>query len=143
MSGISLDVTSESWATDDKSWLKHQYGFDTARPCTLDLTLFNATDHLVNGAIPSGICIAKVTASGLYGPYDPDGVDGREVGVGVLLNGARMTRDDGAALTVQGSAFLWQAIIDETKLLAILVGGNSEGVPDAGFKTDVPGLRWE
>jgi hypothetical protein len=141
MSGISLDITSEQWNTDDKSWLKHQLGFDTARPCTLDPALFGATE-LINGAIASGTVVGKVTASGLFGPYDPDGADGRETAVGLLLNGARLVRDANETGTNTGiaTAFIWQGIVDESKLPAL---AGTEGIVDAAAKADLPHVRFE
>lgn len=66
--GISLDITRDTWGVDSLDWLAMRKGFDTCRPVTLDLSLF-AAGHYVNGFIPSGTLLGKVTASGLYGPY--------------------------------------------------------------------------
>jgi hypothetical protein len=140
--GISLNITSEAWGVDDKSWLKHQLGFDTARPCTLDLSLFT-TDEQIDGAIPSGIAVAKITASGLYGPYDPDGADGRQTASGLLLNGVRMTRsaDEEGTLTVAAAQFVWQGIVKTAKLPDL--PGGDEGVLDANGQADLAQIRFE
>ena len=143
---VALDITSEAWNTDDKSWLGHQFGLDTARPVTLDLSLFNATDHYVNGFIPSGVVIGKVTATGRYGPYDPDGVDGRETAAFITLNAARVVRDgnESGTLTLSANAGLWQCIVKESKLPALPDGsGGGEGIPDAGAKAELPNVIWE
>lgn len=66
--GISPQITSQSWGVDNLDWLASRKGFDTCRPVTLDLSLFDA-NHVVDGHIPSGTLLGKVTATGLYGPY--------------------------------------------------------------------------
>ena len=37
-----------------------------------------------NHVIPSGVCLGKITATGLYGPYDDAANDGRQTAVGFL-----------------------------------------------------------
>lgn len=66
--GISLDITRDTWGVDSLDWLALRKGINTCRPATLDLSLFSA-GHYVNGFIPSGTLIGKVTATALYGPY--------------------------------------------------------------------------
>lgn len=61
--------TEATFANEDHSWLASRLGFDTARPATLDLSLFTEGTHYPNGFIPSGMGLGKVTGSGLYGPY--------------------------------------------------------------------------
>jgi len=66
--GISLEVTKDTWGVDNFDWLAIRKGIDTCRPGTLDLSLFSA-GHYVDGFIPSGTLLGKVTATGLLGPY--------------------------------------------------------------------------
>lgn len=77
-----LTITSTDYGSDDKSWLGSAHGFDAMPTVTLDADLFTGT--FTDGHVPSGVAIAKVTASGLYGPYDDAAVDGRAVLVGHL-----------------------------------------------------------
>lgn len=141
MAGINLKITQEAYGTDSKAWMKSQYGFDTARPCTLLLTAFAATEQ-INGMIPSGVLVGKITASGLYGPYDNAAATGVEVAAGILLNEVRITRDanDTPALDRAASAFVWQGIVDTTKLPALT---GTKGKLDTPGRADLPGIRWE
>jgi hypothetical protein len=66
--GISLDITTQTVGVGSLDWLASRKGFDTCRSITLDLSLFSAA-HYVNGYIPSGTVLSKITATGLYGPY--------------------------------------------------------------------------
>jgi hypothetical protein len=139
--GVSLNITTEAWGVDDKSWLKHQFGFDTARSCTLNASLFTA-DHLLDGIIPSGIVLGRVTASGLYGPYDNAASDGRQVAVGFLLNGARVRRDadETGTITRIAGQFLWQCIVNESKLPNFVA---ATGKIDGPGKADLIHVRFE
>lgn len=67
--------------TDDPSWIGSGHGIDSNKTVTLDTSLFTEEDHFPDGFIPSGTPLAMVTATGLYGPYDP-GDD--PVGLGTL-----------------------------------------------------------
>lgn len=142
MAGINLKITSEGWVTGNLAWMKSQYGFDTARPCTLSLAAFVA-DTLIDGYIPSGIAIGKITASGLYGPYTPGASDGTEVAAGLLLHDVRKSRDadESGTLVVSGAAFVWQAIVDAAKLPVLT--STTQGELDANGKADLPHIRFE
>lgn len=82
MSLHDLTITSTDYGSDDKSWLGSAHGFDAMPTITLDSDLFTAT--FTDGHVPSGVTLGRVTASGLYGPYDDGAVDGRETMVGHL-----------------------------------------------------------
>ncbi len=85
---------------EDRSWLGSAHGTEATDTVTLDLTLFTAATHFPNGEIRSGTVLARVTATGLYGPYDNavdvDPVtagqqsDGRDVARGHLFNTIRV-----------------------------------------------------
>lgn len=64
---------------EDRTWTATRKGYDTCRSLTLDVSTFDAAHIAAKGAIPSGTVIAKITASGKYGPYDPEADDGREI----------------------------------------------------------------
>lgn len=74
-----------SFITDDPSWLGSAHGTDSTDTITLDVSLFTAATHYPNGFLPGGLPLGKVTATGLYGPYDNAVVDGRETFVGHLI----------------------------------------------------------
>lgn len=71
--------------TDDPSWLGSAHGTDSTETGTLDVGKFTAGTHYPNGFIPSGTKLGKVSATGLYGPYDNAANDGRETLVGFLI----------------------------------------------------------
>lgn len=68
--------------------------------------------------------IAKVTATGMYGPYDDSAVDGREVAAGILFSSANVAASDAQI----GAAMLVHGFVDESKLALI----------DAAAKADLP-----
>lgn len=73
------DLTTErfEYGTDDRRWLRDHTGFAGTLGLTLDGSLFSAS-RFPDGVVPSGTVLAKVTASGLWGPYDPAATDGRQ-----------------------------------------------------------------
>ena len=66
---MDLTLRTETFGQDDQSWLGSAHGTDTARSITLDTSAFTANTHYPNGFLPSGLPLAKITASGKYGPY--------------------------------------------------------------------------
>lgn len=73
-----ISVTRTSYQNENRSWLLGPHGTEagTNPGVTLDISLFNG--FYPNGFIPSGIAIAKVTATGLWGPADTAATDGRQ-----------------------------------------------------------------
>jgi hypothetical protein len=138
--GINLAITEESWGADSKDWLATRKGFDTARSITLNLALF--TEALgFETFIPSGTVVGKVTASGLYGPYDPDGADGRQTAEFHLLNAVSLTNHAGGVSTYRaGATGLWEGVVIESKLP---VFGAGEGDIDAAAKVELKFIRYE
>jgi len=68
--GFDIQVqTHDISGNEDRRWLATRKGYDTARPITLDVSAFSAAHIAAKGAIPSGTVLAKITATGLYGPY--------------------------------------------------------------------------
>lgn len=80
-----LSQTTESFGQDDQSWLGSAHGTESARSITLDTSAFTANTHYPNGYFPSGLPLGKITASGLYGPYNNANSDGTETLVGFLF----------------------------------------------------------
>lgn len=130
--GISPQITEDSWGMDSKHWLAARKGFDTCRSITLDLSLFTPALGFVNGFIPSGTVLGKITATDLYGPYDPDGDDGREIATGHLFDGVRLRDSGGNPFSVAGAAMLWEGIVLAHKLPEFTEGDDAgdEGVLD-------------
>lgn len=123
-----ISVSKTTYQTEKLSWLLDRGGWEMDN-VTLDISAFTAGTHYPNGFIPSGTNLGKITATGIYGPYDNAAVDGREVFRGHLgistkvPNIADTTKDAGAPL-------LFAAVVKESKLPAAV---------DAAGKTDVAG----
>lgn len=67
---MSINPRSTTYTVpDDPSWLGSAHGLDSTQTVTLDVSKFTAGTHYPDGAILGGNPIAKVTATGLYGPY--------------------------------------------------------------------------
>lgn len=64
-----ISVRSESWQTDDMSWLGTSHGTTSTETITLDVSAFTAGTHYPNGFLLAGLPLGKITATGLYGPY--------------------------------------------------------------------------
>jgi len=89
---MELSTRVETFGQDDQSWLGSAHGTDHGRSVTLDHSLFTPATHYPQGTYKGGTPLAKVTATGLYGPYDNAATDGRETLVGFLLTSVRAGR---------------------------------------------------
>lgn len=103
---MNLSVTTETFGQDNQSWLGASHGTDLGRSITLDSSAFTAGTHYPNGYLRSGTPLGKITATGLYGPYNNAASDGTEVLAGFLLTpivpGSPTTVDVGGALFEHG-----------------------------------------
>ncbi len=72
-------ITSQTGGRD-QTWLASDHGLSTGQTRTLDVSKFTPGTHFNadTKVLFSGIGLAKITASGLYGPYDTTATDGRE-----------------------------------------------------------------
>ncbi|SDI40939.1 hypothetical protein SAMN05421505_14925 [Sinosporangium album] len=66
---MDLSMRTETWATDDQSWLGSAHGTDAGRSITLDTSTFTPGTHYPDGHFPSGLPLGRITATGKYGPY--------------------------------------------------------------------------
>jgi hypothetical protein len=115
---------------EDQSWLGSSHGTSNADPITLldDAFLTDWDD----GIVPSGVILGKVTATGLYVPYDEDGVDdGREVAAGILATTKVLNGVGGKT----PAALQWHGEVIEAKL------PTGHGL-DAAAKTDLKHIRF-
>ena len=123
-----ISVSKTNYQVEKLSWLLDRGGWEFDN-ITLDISSFTAGTHYPNGFIPSGVPLGKITATGLYGPYDNAAADGREVCRGHLgistkvPNPADTTKDAGAPL-------VFAAVVKESKLPVAI---------DAAGKADVAG----
>ena len=113
---------------DDQSWLVNRFT-DGVRTVTLDLTTFiggdnedkyfaSVSDTDTVSYLKSGIPLARITASGKYGPYDSTASDGRETGVAGLLESQlkiEWTRG-GLKYTTFSAGMRYMGVIDKSKL---------------------------
>jgi hypothetical protein len=124
---MNLTTTTEGFGQDDQSWLASAHGTDTARTITLDTSAFTAGTHYPSGYFPSGLALGKITATGLYGPYDDAAVDGRAVLAGLLFTA--VSAPSVTTVDPQGS-LLWHGAVLAAKLPIAV---------DAAGQTDVAG----
>jgi hypothetical protein len=130
-----ISVHSSSYQVDDRQWLVGTHGVDLTPGITLDITKFTANTHYPNGYVASGTLLGKVTASGLYGPYDNAASDGREVAAGLLFSFVRAKDLTGATLAKVGGALFVHGGVKESKL------PTNSGVDTAG-KADLSKIVW-
>lgn len=105
-----LQIT-DTFLNDDQSWLGSAHGTSEAESVTLDRTLLAAI--FTNGYVPSGVVLAKVTATGRYARYDNAQTDGRETARGLLLTPVALK--SGSTTNPQGALF-WHGQVVEAKL---------------------------
>lgn len=146
--GVKIQIESEEvFTNEDRSWLGARKGTDTCRSITLDSSLFLAGHTVDKGAVPSGCALGLVTATGLYGPYDPDGADGRETCAGLLFSTCDLGAEGGVADAPVAAALFWEGIVKQSHLPAFYAAGtydvDDEGIVDAGARADITTIRWE
>lgn len=134
MAGFSLKIRTETIGGVDKSWIRMRFGLDTMLPIMLDISAFSQANHLRNGKIPSGIALGKITASGLYAPYDNTLANGLEVLAGHLFEDAFVLDDNVATAPDIASALFWKGVVKESRL-PVFTG--TAGEVDAPGKVDV------
>lgn len=109
-----ISVTTTAHVAEKRGWLWGEHGTEPgATPSvTLDVAAFTGATHYPNGHIPSGIVLGRITASGLYGPYDPAAVDGTEDPAGLLFSSVAVR----AGSTKIGGAILVHGFVDPARL---------------------------
>lgn len=115
--GLNLGIKTQTLATpEDQSWLGSREGTESAEPITLDSALFTNTPF-PNGIVKSGTVIAKVTATGKYGPFVSNLSNGQELPIGFLLTTVDLTGGIfGQAVGDTGGALLWRGRIVSAKV---------------------------
>lgn len=129
--------TEQFTGNEDRSWLGSQIDNQfMPRSVTLDASAFLPAHVNVKGAVPSGCLLARITATGLYGPYTPGGAGGLEVAAGLLFNTTKLGDGTGADLATAadvGAPLFWAGIVKEAKLPQF--AGTALGELDAGART--------
>ena len=130
---MDISVTSTSTQVEDRSWLASDFGTDEPRNITLDVSGLTAADHYPNGYVKSGMVLARLSATGLFVPYNNAGSGGAETAVGVLFSSVKIpsngTTDVGAAMMEMG--FIVEAKLPYTGVT---------GAIDTAGKTDL--VNW-
>jgi hypothetical protein len=133
-----ISVTSTSYQYEKRGWLWGLHGTEQTPSVTLDLSTFVAGTHYPNGYILSGCALAKITATGLYGPFDAGASDGRQLttgGLGVLFSSVKVT----PGATKVGAAKLVHGFVDAGRLPF----QSGSGSATAAFKSALPMISWE
>ncbi|MCP3760649.1 head decoration protein [Streptomyces sp. TBY4] len=105
--------------TADRDWLASRHGTDSTETITLDLAKLTKSTHYSeptatapHGFVRSGVPVGRITASGLYGAYDPAATDGRQVLAGLVYAEAAFTPG-----TVKvPAALLWHGTVKTAKI---------------------------
>jgi hypothetical protein len=99
---MDFQVRETTYGQGDQKWLGSAHGTEAILPITLDLSLFDDADHYPDGFLPSGLALGKVTATGVYGPYDDALATGVQTLVGHLFESVNVASDNTAGKAVGG-----------------------------------------
>lgn len=116
---MDLSTTVRSVGGSDQTWLASAHGIGSARTRTLDISKFTAGTHYdaTTKVLKSGIGIAKITATGLYGPYDTTATDGRQTSLdSFIVNDESLVLADGSTSTRTAVAATVHSIINAPRL---------------------------
>lgn len=118
-----ITVVTTSYGSEDRTWLMGPHGVEagTTPSTTLDLAKFN--DAKFADDIKSGCVLGKVTATGLYGPYDPAAVDGRQTARRLLMNTYGRKAGDGAKRIADGGVIHAFVNVNRLPYVAGSIGG--------------------
>jgi hypothetical protein len=142
-----ISVTKTSFQAENRSWYlgtADDPGFTLSGK--LDVSAFTAASHYPNGYIPSGIVLGRITATGLYAPYDDafdadpatagQQGDGREVAVGLLFSSVKVPNLADTTIDVGGAILVAFAPIKVSQL-PIPAGTAGGGFLDAAGQADL------
>jgi hypothetical protein len=138
-----ISVTSTAYQVEKRGWLWGPLGTGPGDnpSVTLDITTFTAGTHYPNGYIPSGTALAKITASGLWGPYDSAASDGRQTpanGAGLLFSSVAAVQPNGGARAKVGGAIVVRGNVDPNRLPF----QSGSGSAPAAVRTALPLIFW-
>jgi hypothetical protein len=93
---MDLGITTTRTGGSNQTPWGSRHGLGNGQSRTLDVTKFVAGTHYdpTTGVIPQVTGLGKITASGLYGPFDSTATDGRQVLDSFLLNDEPLYRPD-------------------------------------------------
>ncbi|MEU7039845.1 head decoration protein [Streptomyces varsoviensis] len=113
---MDLTFKRETFSQDRRNWLGSEHGTDAPRSITLDVAKFSQASHYPDGYLKSGLPVAKITATGLYGLYDKAATDGRGVLAGFLFTGVGVVDHRGRIATQVGGSMLVHGFIRADRL---------------------------
>lgn len=141
-----ISVMTTAYQVENRSWLLSPHGTDpgTTLSIVLDVSAFTANTHYPNGYIPSGTALAKITASGLYGPYTVSNEvqTVTEGGSGLTSFTLTYSGQTTASLDDQATAAEVQAALEALSNIGagnVTVTGNPGGVYTVTFKGALAG----
>ncbi|MFC7870720.1 head decoration protein [[Kitasatospora] papulosa] len=112
-------LTTATTVTDDRTWLASLDGVHEAQTIPVDTSKLTAGTHYTAGTqnqprhiIKSGIPLGKITASGLYAPYNAAASDGTQILAGFLVAETAFTPGS----TKTAGALLWRGEVYASKL---------------------------
>lgn len=132
---ISMQTTN--YQVGNRQWLLDEP--DYKPNVTLDISKFTQGTHFPNGYIPSGTAIGKLTAGGLFAPYDNAASDGSEILYGFTYGDVRAIRQNGTTATKVGTG----AVVSGAVSVSKLPFQSGKGSVDAAGKADTPTIRYE
>lgn len=99
---------------DDQTWVgRGGVPRSACHDIVLDRSAFDLDAVFPDGYIPSGVVLALIDATGLYGPYAAAGIGGLAVARGFLFTAVTYDRDSTADL---GAALFWDGEVIEGNL---------------------------
>lgn len=112
-------LTTATTVTDDRTWLASLDGVHEAQTITIDTSKLTSGTHYTAGTlnqprniIKSGIPLGKITASGLYAPYNSAASDGTQILAGFLVAETAFTPRSAKT----AGALLWRGEVYAAKL---------------------------
>lgn len=124
---MDFQFRTVTYLSEDMSWLGSSHGTDTPDTITLDLSLFTAGTHFPNGFLPAGLGLGKVTATGVYGPYNNALATGVETLAGHLYKPVLVMADNVAGKAI--GALFWHGEV-VTARLPLNHGVDAPGIVD-------------
>ncbi len=139
-----IAVLTQQFPTENLAWDLSNPEVPYVEGGTLDVTLFTQAQHFVNGFIPSGTILGKVTATGFLGPYLDSAVDGRTTAVGILRGSVQVIQPmTGATKAKVGCAVLKAfGVVSVAKLPFTSGTAANGGYIDANGQLDLPRIHF-
>lgn len=127
-----MTPTRTDYAVEDRRWLRDVHGLTDTIGATIDPASIT-TAAFPDGLIKSGTPLGRITASRLWGPYDPAATDGRSTAAGHLLDA-----------TVVKANRVSVAVLDHGAILRdyLPTQASTVGVLDTAGEADLPRIRY-